>query len=48
MQLTDVRYLRRELEEYRALAQSLPEGGCWHTVALEKKLLRQAENIGWV
>ena len=45
MQLTDVRYLRRELEEYRALAQSLPDGGCWHTAALEKKLLRQADHL---
>ena len=46
MQLTDVRYLRRELEEYRALARSLPDGGCWHTAALEKKLLRQADHGG--
>ncbi len=45
MRLADVRYLRRELEEYRALAATLPSNGCWHTAALEKKLLRQADHL---
>lgn len=45
MKLADVRYLRRELEEYRRLAELLPDSGCWRTAAMERKLLRQAEKL---
>ena len=37
MKPIDVRYLRRELEEYRRLAELMPEGG-WRTAALEEKI----------
>ena len=45
MKMEDIRYLRRELEEYRQLAELLPEKGCWRTAALERKLLRTAEEL---
>ena len=45
MKQTDVRYLRRELEEYRRLAELLPSNGSWRTAALEQKLQRQADQL---
>ncbi len=45
MNMADVRYLRRELEEYRDLAGLLPSSGCWRTAALEKKVLQQADRL---
>ncbi len=44
MKPIDVRYLRRELEEYRRLAELMPEGG-WRTAALEKRIQRQADQL---
>ncbi|MBQ8600089.1 MAG: hypothetical protein IJ407_01735 [Clostridia bacterium] len=45
MKPADIRYLRRELEEYRLLTDLMPNSGCWRTAALEKKLRRQAEQL---
>ena len=43
--LEDVRVLRRELEEYQALLNALPDCGTWRTEALEKKLRRTADRL---
>ena len=45
MKQTDVKVLRRELEEYRRLAELMPKGGGWRTAALTEKLHRQAEQL---
>ncbi len=45
MRMEDVRYLRQELEEFRQLAELLPEKGCWRTAALQQKLYRTAEDL---
>lgn len=45
MQLSDVRLLRRELEEYKELREVLPRAGSWQTAALERKLQRLADTL---
>lgn len=45
MELCDVRFLRRELEEYRLLLEQLPTAGTWQTAALERKLQRTADRL---
>ena len=40
MKLSDVRILRREIEEYRKLQECLPRAGTWRAEALERKLQR--------
>ncbi len=45
VKMEDIRYLRQELEEFRQLAELLPEKGCWRTAALQQKLYRTAEDL---
>lgn len=45
MTLCDVRYLRREMEEYRILTEQLPTAGTWQTAALQRRLLRTADDL---
>lgn len=42
MNLPDVRFVRRELEEYQRLLSMMPQGGEWKVAAWEKKLRRHA------
>lgn len=41
----DVRILRKELEEYQALRDLLPDCGAWRSRALENRLRRTAERL---
>ncbi len=45
MKLYDIRCLRRELEEYRALLDCLPPAGSWRSAALEQRLRRTADRL---
>ena len=42
MNLPDVRFIRRELEEYQQLLSIMPQDGEWKTAAWRKKLHRHA------
>ena len=43
MQVSHIKYLRKELEEYRFLLESIPEGGGWQVQAFRKKQQKAAE-----
>lgn len=45
MRPSDIKILRRELEEYRALQSCLALGNGWRERALERNLARRAESL---
>ncbi len=45
MQVSHIKYLRKELEEYRLLLASFPEGGGWQAQVFRKKLQKAAEHL---
>jgi hypothetical protein len=45
MQVSRIKYLRRELEEYRSLLAQFPEGGNWQTQAVRLRWERTADQL---
>lgn len=45
MQVSHINYLRKELEEYRLLLDTLPAGGGWQVKAFRQKQQRAAEQL---
>lgn len=45
MQVSHIKYLRRELEEYRLLLENLPDGGSWQVAAFRLRQQRAAERL---
>ena len=45
MQVARIKYLRRELEEYRLLLDALPEGGGWQAQVFRRRQQQAAERL---
>ena len=45
MQVSHIKYLRKELEEYRLLLESIPEGCGWQAQAFRQKQQKAAEHL---
>ena len=45
MQVSHIKYLRKELEEYRALLESFPKEGGWRMQAFCQKQQKAAEHL---
>ena len=45
MQVSHIKYLRRELEEYRLLLEQLPPGGGWQVQAFRHRQQRAADRL---
>ena len=45
MQVSHIKYLRRELEEYRLLLEQLPAGGGWQAQAFRRRQQRAADRL---
>ncbi len=45
MQVSHIKYLRRELEEYRLLLEQIPAGGGWQTQAFRRRQQRAADQL---